>query len=155
MVYKADLENAIKSHVDDAIKQAGVSKLVDDDAVLQAVPEYSAVGEPVSNGNAERAVRMLEDQIRTLKRAFGSANQRQSECPSPSNEMAGQACSNDNDEVQHGKGWDDAIQETEREEVQQGNNAIWRVRMVSETQKQREGRGRPEMGRRNMVRNQG
>ncbi len=112
MVYKADLENAIKSHVDDAIKQAGVSKLVDDDAVLQAVPEYSAVGEPVSNGNAERAVRMLEDQIRTLKRAFGSANQRQSECPSPSNEMAGQACSSDTEQVLCQSGWADTVSDS-------------------------------------------
>ena len=61
MVYKTDQENAIKSYVDDAIKQAGVSILVDDDAVLEAVPEYSAVGESASNGKAERAVQMLED----------------------------------------------------------------------------------------------
>ena len=39
MVYKTDQENAIKSYVDDAIRQAGVSILVDDDAVIEAVPE--------------------------------------------------------------------------------------------------------------------
>ena len=39
--------------------------LVDDDAVLEALPEYSAVGEPASNGKAERAVQMFEDQVRT------------------------------------------------------------------------------------------
>ena len=45
MVYKTDQDNALKSYVDDAITQAGVSISVEDDAVLEAVPEYSAVGE--------------------------------------------------------------------------------------------------------------
>ena len=70
MVYKTDEENAIKSCVDDAVRQSGVSILVDDDAVLGAVPEYSAVGESASNGKAERAVQMVEDQVRTLKSAL-------------------------------------------------------------------------------------
>ena len=70
MVCKTDQDHAVKSYVDDAIRQAGVSILVDDDAVLEAVPEYSAVGESASNGKAERAVQMLEDKIRTLKSAL-------------------------------------------------------------------------------------
>ena len=46
----------MKAFVDDAIKQAGVSILEDDDAVREAVPEYSAVGASASNGKAEGAV---------------------------------------------------------------------------------------------------
>ena len=67
MVYKTDQESAVKSFGDDAVRQAEVSILVDDDAVLEAVPEYSAVGDSASNGKAARAVQMLEDQIKTLK----------------------------------------------------------------------------------------
>ena len=44
MVYKTDQDNAVNTFVDDAIRQAEMSILVDDDAVLEAVPEYSAVG---------------------------------------------------------------------------------------------------------------
>ena len=60
----------MKAFVGDAIKQAGVSILVDDDAVLEAVPECSAVGESASNGKAERAAQMLEDQVRNRKSAL-------------------------------------------------------------------------------------
>ena len=63
MVYKTDQENAVKASVHDAIRKAGVSILVDDKAVLEAVPEYSAVGKSASNGKAEHAVQMLEDQV--------------------------------------------------------------------------------------------
>ena len=69
MVYKTIQESSAKAFVDDAIKQAGVFTLEDDDAVLEAVPEYSAVGESASNGKAERAGQTLEDQVRTLKSA--------------------------------------------------------------------------------------
>ena len=72
MVFKTDQENAVKAFVDDTIRQAGVSVLLDDDAVLEAVPEYSAVGESTSNGKAERAVHMLEDQVMTLNSALGA-----------------------------------------------------------------------------------
>ena len=67
MVYNTDQAHQVKAFVDDAIRQAGVSILVDDDAVLENVPEYNAVGESASNGKAERAVQMLEDQVRTRK----------------------------------------------------------------------------------------
>ena len=70
MVYKTDQANEVKDFVDDAIRQAGVSISVDDDAFLEAVPEHSAVGESASNGKTERAVQMLEDQVGTLKSAL-------------------------------------------------------------------------------------
>ena len=38
--------------VDDAVRHAGVSILVDDDTVLEAAPEHSAVSESASNGKA-------------------------------------------------------------------------------------------------------
>ena len=38
MVYKTNQENAVKALVDDAIKQAGLSILEDDDAAPEAVP---------------------------------------------------------------------------------------------------------------------
>ena len=44
--------------------------LVDDDDVVEAAPEYSAMRESASNGKAECALQMLEDQARTLKSAL-------------------------------------------------------------------------------------
>ena len=70
MVYKTDQENAAKAFVDDSMGQAGDSILVDDDAILEAVPEYSAVGESASNGKAELTFRMIEDRVRTLTSAL-------------------------------------------------------------------------------------
>ena len=67
LVYKSDQENAVKSYIDEALKQAGATGEVDNDAVLAAVPGYSAVGESPLNGRAERTVQIIQDQIRTLK----------------------------------------------------------------------------------------
>ena len=48
----------------------GGTAIEDDDAVLCAVREHSAVGESASNGKSERSVQQLEDQVRTLKSAL-------------------------------------------------------------------------------------
>ena len=64
LVYKSDQERSIKTFIDSSLMLAGVASTEDDDAVLCAVPEYSAVGESASNGRAERAVQMIEDQAR-------------------------------------------------------------------------------------------
>ena len=69
LVYKSDQERSIKTFIDSSLMMAGVAK-TEDDAVLCAVPEYSAIGESASNGRAERAVQMIEDQARTLKSAL-------------------------------------------------------------------------------------
>ena len=70
LVYKSDQERSIKTFIDASLTMAGVAATEDDDAVLCAVPEYSAIGESASNGRAERAVQMIEDQARTLKSAL-------------------------------------------------------------------------------------
>ena len=70
MVYKSDQENSLKACIDEAVRSVGGTATEDDDAVLCAVPEYSAVGESASNGKAERSVQQLEDQVRTLKSAL-------------------------------------------------------------------------------------
>lgn len=70
LVYKSDQEPAIKSYLDAALKQVGAASLEDDDLVMFAVPEHSAVGASASNGKAERSAQMLENQIRTLKGAM-------------------------------------------------------------------------------------
>ena len=70
LVYKSDQEPAIKSYLDADLKQVGAASLEDDDLVMCAVPEHSAVGASASNGKAERSVQMLEDQVRTLKSAM-------------------------------------------------------------------------------------
>ena len=56
LVYKSDQENSLKACIDEAIRSVGGTATEDDDAVLCAVPEHSAVGESASNGKAERSV---------------------------------------------------------------------------------------------------
>ena len=56
LVYKSDQERSIKTFIDSSLTMAGVASTEDDDAVLFAVPKYSAIGESASNGRAERAV---------------------------------------------------------------------------------------------------
>ena len=61
----------INDLVEEAARRVGRSASpVGDDDVRIAVPENSAVGESASNGKAERAVQMVEDQIRTVKLAL-------------------------------------------------------------------------------------
>ena len=68
LVYKSDQERNLKTFIDSSFVIAGFAKTEDDEAVLCAVLEYSAIGESASNGRAERAVQMIEDQARTLKK---------------------------------------------------------------------------------------
>ena len=70
LVYKSDQENSLKACIDEAIRSVGGTAVEADDAVLCAIPEYSAVVESASNGKAERSVQQLEDQVRTLKSAL-------------------------------------------------------------------------------------
>ena len=72
LVYKSDQEPAIKSYLDAALKQVGAASVMDDDLVICAIPEHSAVGASASNGKAERSVQILKDQVRTLKSAIES-----------------------------------------------------------------------------------
>ena len=85
-VYKTDQESSVRVAVDESIKDAqakdeqvrGMMK----EAITKsgragkhmplntAVPEFSAVGESASNGRAERAVQMVEDQMRVGKSAL-------------------------------------------------------------------------------------
>ena len=83
LVYKSDQEHSVKCYVDEALKQAGASGEVDDEAVLAAVPEYSAVGESPSNGKAERTVQIIEDQVRTLKDALETRLEARLPCHHP------------------------------------------------------------------------
>lgn len=85
-VYKCDQERALEALnqsvvgdfampelVEEAARRIGRSASpVDTGDVRIAVPENSAVGESQSNGKAERAVQMVEDQARTIKLALES-----------------------------------------------------------------------------------
>ena len=65
-VYKCDQESSIYALVEEAVKKAGRAC----DWTDATVPENSAVGSSASNGRAERAVQMVEDQVRVLKAAL-------------------------------------------------------------------------------------
>ena len=82
-LYLSDRERALRALWRQAAIMAGIppeSATEDDDAdseaegepVTAAVPEERAPGESRSNGAAERAVRSIEDQLRTMKLALES-----------------------------------------------------------------------------------
>ena len=85
-VYKCDQERALEALNQSVIGEFAMPELVEEAArrvgrsaspvdtgdVRIAVPENSAVGESQSNGKAERAVQMVEDQVRTIKLALES-----------------------------------------------------------------------------------
>ena len=79
--YRSDREIALRALLRQASIMAGIPEDqiaedndpdsdVEDMDIRAAVPEESAPGESQSNGAAERAVRSLEDQIRTMKLAL-------------------------------------------------------------------------------------
>ena len=63
--YRADKEAALKALFEEGVRESGR-----DGKPLVAVPEHSHAGESQSNGLAERAVQMIEDQARTVKLAL-------------------------------------------------------------------------------------
>ena len=75
--YRSVKEPAIRSLLRAAAIEAGIPedrikdvRVITGDAQGAAVPEESAPGESASNGAAERAVQMVEDQLRTMKLAL-------------------------------------------------------------------------------------
>ena len=85
-MYKTDQESSVRAAADESVKDAQAKdeqiRGVMEEAVRKsgragkhmplntAVPEFSAVGESASNGRAERAVQMVEDQLRVGKSAL-------------------------------------------------------------------------------------
>ena len=73
-VWKSDQDKSIRALMNEAVKRSGRSGSMipedEDSGPITAVPEASPVGSSASNGRAERAVQMVEDQVRTLKAAL-------------------------------------------------------------------------------------
>ena len=85
-MFKTDQESSIKALTEEALKEIEQkdehTKRLMEEAIKKSgrsgshipinvpVPEFSAVGESASNGRAERAVQMVEDQLRVGKLAL-------------------------------------------------------------------------------------
>ena len=70
VIYKSDQEASIRSLFEETFRASAREGVLHNPALLQMVPEASAVGESQSNGRAENAVQKLEDLLRTYKSAL-------------------------------------------------------------------------------------
>lgn len=85
-IYKTDQKSSVRAAAEESVKYAQakdeqirgvVAEAVSESGragkrmpLNAAVPEFSAVGESASNGRAQRAVQMFEDQLRVVKSAL-------------------------------------------------------------------------------------
>ena len=65
IVYRSDQEPGTVALIEAALRNSGEAGMV-----TGAAPEFSAVGESASNGNAEKAIQHFKDLLRTLKAAL-------------------------------------------------------------------------------------